>query len=885
MPDRDAVQNGRDRNATALPDWATVGTMESPSPFQLPWKGHRLASIANNTPSTLDETHVEAPHEFISHRTLPSANPPNTSTGVSNAFEKHQLRVLPDRSLAPDRLYNTLGGHDRRARRVLDVMLSHSLPPTRRGPPPPPPPPNGDIYHQIHHHPGRGNPGPAPPQANKAVVVAPPAGNAPLPPQPFRNGLYPFARIPRVPYLAAQRPKGSKVGSPLRHDSAVKLPIPTPSHSASSSRDGDHEDDSERSSDVERIHGSEQPVPEVLRLPPPMGGPGAHPSGSWVPPGSSFALSALSALRPRSRGSSRPASSAAATETAGGRRITWADVTDQRSRVDRLRKSMKKKRADLQARRRQFDTAQNEVMRLLGLTTFPPPLPTESSQEKHNLMKGARDEYHRVRDEYYRAEDAYGDEEEKLDAEEAELYRLEAELHRFPDNKRDDKNDGSAGVEEEETPVRSHKNDTNHVNNDNAGIQTTLDYDTKHVNINTGKPHHPPPSDTNHVPGTEKRDTPTGETVVNNNTGKDDGASSTYSYMLLGIDADRADDIHPLYQNLLDAVADREQAREDHTEMYRRREGILNDLEMDIHRERARTSRGNQLSDGDLLSLKSSLAEAAPSVAEFEKKFGIPIDQDDLEFLRDYKTEEESVRRVMEEAEHEVSRWRAICQDKGAMRKNPPYEEEFTILKGTSMATTLPEGNMALNQRPAPNLAHPAFSTLLSNPMHVLELKTPKAALKEVLQMPQDSPGVALRKMNCMKEFGISSLMQKPQNKTDFINQWLIHRLRTSPMEIELLFSISTAFLRIMNLRRWQEDVLRHWKTDDAAGTRGPSPQRAQTTRDEVEVDEGSGESEGSDGSDGSDGSEGDESSDSEGAHSQSCQSGSKVKGSTKTSP
>ena len=544
----------------------------------------------------------------------------------------------------------------------------------------------------------------------------------------------------------------------------------------------------------------------------------------------------------------------------------------------------------MQARRHQTDRADNEFMQIIRplLVALPPAaLPAETIRERLHVLQQARDAY-------YGAERAYGDQEAQLDHEEHHLHTLELELQRFLDDQRGGKNDpsssGTSDGEKGEPPADYPKAHADHVNNNHTAMHSTHENDTKQVNIDTGQ-NNPLESDNDLVPRTGKHETlPSDPDHVKNKTDKRDKVdrTSNSSYILLGIDGDRAEDIHPLYQKLLNAAADRELAIEHHTEMQRRHDRILKDLEMDLHRERARANRGSQLSDGDLLSLKSSLTGFPPSVEEFKRKFRVPIDQDDLEFLRDYEVEVGIVRRVMEVADQEVFRLKALCEEKDAMRKNPPYEEEFTIVKGTSMASRLPEGNMALNHRPALNLSHPIFSTLLSNPMHVLELKTPMTALKEVMQMPKDSPGAALGRINCMKELGISRLMQKPENKTDYINQWLIHRLRTSPMEVELLFSISTGSFRIMNLRRWQEDVLAHWKTDDAAGALGPSLERSRTTRDETAADDGTGESDGSDSSE-VDASDPDSlqraRSDDEGTQSYSRRSRAKVEASTKSSP
>jgi nuclear transport factor 2 (NTF2) superfamily protein len=69
-----------------------------------------------------------------------------------------------------------------------------------------------------------------------------------------------------------------------------------------------------------------------------------------------------------------------------------------------------------------------------------------------------------------------------------------------------------------------------------------------------------------------------------------------------------------------------------------------------------------------------------------------------------------------------------------------------------------------------------------------------------------------------MKEYGISTLVLESaaDNKSDYINRWLLHRLRISPLEVELLYTIFSATLKVKNARRWQEDVLYYWSRDGA---------------------------------------------------------------------
>ncbi len=70
-----------------------------------------------------------------------------------------------------------------------------------------------------------------------------------------------------------------------------------------------------------------------------------------------------------------------------------------------------------------------------------------------------------------------------------------------------------------------------------------------------------------------------------------------------------------------------------------------------------------------------------------------------------------------------------------------------------------------------------------------------------------------------IKEFGIANLLSeaRAEDKVDYINRWLLQNLRASPLEVRVLLSSWPASLRIINLRRWQEDVLYFWTRDAAA--------------------------------------------------------------------
>ncbi|KAK0720384.1 hypothetical protein B0H67DRAFT_484635 [Lasiosphaeris hirsuta] len=440
------------------------------------------------------------------------------------------------------------------------------------------------------------------------------------------------------------------------------------------------------------------------------------------------------------------------------------------------------RRAEVRHLRRQKGDIDNEFMNLFRPLLQVPQLNSSkrmvvSSDKIEEEFKKMQSAYN----DYYDAEDKYEELETELDREESELYALEAEFH-----------------------------------------------------ATANQPH-------SHLALSDADDDEYGEyDECADDAGDDDDDDRLSRYSLLGISGERQEDIHPLYQALLDAAGERELAKEHVEELRVHREGILYELEMGLHRARVRANRGNLLSEEELKSLKTSLANIPITPAEFEARFGVSIDIDDLDFLRDFEHQEKLARQTLEETEREVGRLRELCMEKGVMRKHATYNEEFVIFSGSKQAALLPEGNMTIDSPPraGSKLTHPRFPILLSNPSHVLELLSPIAALEQAMKLPKDNPDSARRRAECMKELGIDNLMKGAENKPDFINQWLIHRLRTSPMEVELMFSISERWFKIVNPGRWQEEVLYFWRKDDLARLAPQEFHGPLTPRDELDFDD-----------------------------------------------
>jgi hypothetical protein len=310
--------------------------------------------------------------------------------------------------------------------------------------------------------------------------------------------------------------------------------------------------------------------------------------------------------------------------------------------------------------------------------------------------------------------------------------------------------------------------------------------------------------------------------------------------ILLGISGERYEDIHPLYQELLDAVGDRELAREFCEEVKLRYEEILYDLETKLHRKRMQDNLGRSISEKDLETLKTSLEHIPPVMEEFKAKFGIDISEDDLDFVQNYEGEKQRAQLAFEKESQTVEKLRDLCVQKGVIPKHASYNEEVTIFSGSSRAPAPTDGNMSIESLPSNRsgtLANPRFPILLSNPSYVLKLLTPRKALAEAMALPQNSLDSAQRRAECMKELGITNLMKNAESKPDYINQWLIHRLRTTPMEAELMLTIFESTHKVGNIRKWQEDVLVHWRQDEAAKMDPSAFEGLNTPKDELDID------------------------------------------------
>ncbi|KAK1997275.1 hypothetical protein LX36DRAFT_681846 [Colletotrichum falcatum] len=257
--------------------------------------------------------------------------------------------------------------------------------------------------------------------------------------------------------------------------------------------------------------------------------------------------------------------------------------------------------------------------------------------------------------------------------------------------------------------------------------------------------------------------------------------STDMPYELTGISRNGpTDDAHPLWEDLVSAVGDLSNAREEYD---------------------------------DLLLYHNQYTYSM----DVKKSAGKPPSTEEVEFMDEFPEEEREKRQYVDHLTEEVERLKEICKQKGAMKKHPSFKIAYALDPniGDDISLDIPPPESG-------TLAHWQFPELLSHPDHVLrpEPLTALDDLKRAAKIPPDSPVRNLQLCAAQKEYGISKLISefKGGDKSDFITRWLLHQLRTSPLAVELLYSTFTQTIRlkIKNFQRWQQDVLFHWWRDGA---------------------------------------------------------------------
>ncbi|RYP69535.1 hypothetical protein DL771_006050 [Monosporascus sp. 5C6A] len=281
---------------------------------------------------------------------------------------------------------------------------------------------------------------------------------------------------------------------------------------------------------------------------------------------------------------------------------------------------------------------------------------------------------------------------------------------------------------------------------------------------------------------------------------------STSRLTLIGISGDRPEDIHPLFEELLETFKDLQLAKE-----------TLTDLQM------KRKALGWKLIPGDNIDLRQDLGGFERTKTFMARHWNRKLmSEEEMDFLQEYDGLE---KRAILDIESYSSKARALrkdCLERGVMPINTPFREEgFGFDPFFRDDIHLGDQPPSFDRNHPRTLAHGPFSVLLSNPVHLLEAfpQTPQQSLKMATSLPPNFPARQKFIDDAAREYNIYSLVRdaNPEDKGDYINRWLLHKLRSSALEAEILYATFRVRLKIRDMTRWQQDVLKFWTLDQAA--------------------------------------------------------------------
>ncbi|KAL7899051.1 hypothetical protein HDV63DRAFT_77004 [Trichoderma sp. SZMC 28014] len=219
----------------------------------------------------------------------------------------------------------------------------------------------------------------------------------------------------------------------------------------------------------------------------------------------------------------------------------------------------------------------------------------------------------------------------------------------------------------------------------------------------------------------------------------------------------------------------------------------------------------------DLLSTKQQYEEEQQLKKTTKQKAS--DEQEMKEFFDEFPSEEQRMNDIMTSLEAKVNDLRKSCEDRGVMKKHMSIKMEYALDPQIRYEDLdLEDEHTILSRRKT--LAHAEFNELLSQPDHVLadEPLTTLGALKAAIRLPNHHPEKGVMKRLASKEYAIDNLMRECDGgkKADYVNRWLLHQLRLSPLNAVLLRSTFQASrsLKIRDMWRWQCDVMHYWWRD-----------------------------------------------------------------------
>jgi len=257
---------------------------------------------------------------------------------------------------------------------------------------------------------------------------------------------------------------------------------------------------------------------------------------------------------------------------------------------------------------------------------------------------------------------------------------------------------------------------------------------------------------------------------------------------LKGIARDKPlEDIHPLYEEFQSAIGDFGLAQESWHELQAARQAIESKINITQHLEVT------------------------------------GLDEEEVDFLDNFSEDERQRAEDLRECQARVYHLKALCKERGIKRKHFSFQMVYLLHKFFPGDRDNPElaEDMDLPDNPedySHTIARPVFPRLLAQEPHLFGdfPILPGEALENAENLPESDKRKPALVHNAEEEAFLDRIFtdMPRKNTSAFIHRWLYHQLRLSPFMAHTLLNTLGEDAERVDVRAWEEEVLRTWWDD-----------------------------------------------------------------------
>lgn len=225
---------------------------------------------------------------------------------------------------------------------------------------------------------------------------------------------------------------------------------------------------------------------------------------------------------------------------------------------------------------------------------------------------------------------------------------------------------------------------------------------------------------------------------------------------------------------------------------------------------------------------------------ESRARFGIELQEHENDFLREYPARQAALQLEIAEIEEDVEQWKEKCIAEGLDISEGANRSEQESVQGASISH-VEQANIQGDIQETISV----IEKNIEQESAVIDSDEASPISVDDKNIPDENPTLQFGPQPQIGPFPVSSKTKFPiilpqsavgkadldrlisdfneKDKGDRIKLWMLDKLRTSPLEVELLVRVFLQVKRILDIREWQKDmsewefrVLFYWERDEA---------------------------------------------------------------------